>query len=43
MTLAFCPPFDTIEEAVTWFEERGYSRVYLWRGPDGLVRGSGLK
>jgi hypothetical protein len=43
MTLVFCPSFTTVDEALDWFEERAYSRVVLWVGPDGLIRGSGRK
>lgn len=43
MTLVFCPSCATVESALDWFEERGYSHVKLWHGPDGRVRGSGRK
>ncbi len=43
MTCVFCPMFATVEEALTWFEERGITCPVPWRGPDGLVRGSGRK
>ncbi len=43
MTLVYCPSFATVEEALDWYEERGIKSPTLWRGPDGLVRGSGRK
>lgn len=41
MTLVFCPSFKTVEQALDWLLERGYSEVKLWRGPSGDIRGSG--
>lgn len=41
--LVFCPSFETVEEALDWFAERGIRQPVLWRGPDGLIRGSGRK
>ena len=32
----------TAEEALDWFEAQGATSVRLWRGPDGLVRGTGV-
>ncbi len=43
MTLVYCPSFATVAEAIDWFEERGITCPVPWRGPDGLVRGSGVK
>lgn len=43
MILVYCPSFARVEDAVSWFAERGITKPVLWRGPDGLVRGSGRK
>ena len=43
MTLLYCPLCTSVDEALDWFEERGCVDVTLWRGPDGLVRGSGRR
>lgn len=32
--------FPTVEDALTWCEERGGFRVALYRGPDGMIRGT---
>jgi hypothetical protein len=37
-----CPSFATVEESIDWLEARGCTRITLWRGPDGLVRGNGV-
>lgn len=43
MTLMFCPSFTAVEDAIDWFAERGVCSPMLWRGPDGLIRGSGVR
>jgi len=43
MTVIVCPTFDTPTEAVDWLAARGCTTFHLWRGPDGKVRGHGLK
>ena len=40
MTLIFCPSFVRVEDAIDWFDGKGYAAPKLWRGPDGLIRGS---
>lgn len=36
-----CPLAETEDEALDWFEKRGGTDIKLWRGLDGLVRGTG--
>lgn len=43
MTIVICPSFDNVTEAINWLDERGCMSFYLHRGPDGKVRGHGLK
>jgi len=42
MTIIPCPSFTTVEEAVDYLTSRGCTRICLWRGDDGLVRGNGV-
>ena len=42
MSVVVCPLFATVAEALDWFEVRLAVDVRLWRGPDGLIRGSGV-
>jgi hypothetical protein len=43
MTIVVCPSFATVTEAIAYLDDKGCSAFYLWRGPDGLVRGHGTK
>jgi len=43
MTIVVCPTFDSVTEAIEWLDARGCRSFYLHRGPDGKVRGHGLK
>ena len=43
MTIVVCPTFDTVTEAIEWLDERGCVSFHLRRGPDGKIRGHGLK
>jgi hypothetical protein len=37
------PSFETIDQAFAWLEGQGeVVRLMLYRGPDGMVRGSAL-
>ena len=43
MTIVVCPSFPTVSEAIAFLEGNGCTAFYLYRGPDGLVRGHGTK
>ncbi len=43
MEFLYCPSFETVDAALDWFAERGCVDVTLCRGPDNLVRGSGVR
>jgi len=42
VTTYACPLMETIEEAAEWFIAHDCTSWSLWRGPDGLIRGSGV-
>lgn len=41
--IVVCPPFPTVTEAIEYLDGKGCRAFYLWRGPDGTVRGHGTK
>lgn len=41
-TVLVCPAFADADDALNWFHARGVTHPFLWRGDDGLVRGSGV-
>jgi hypothetical protein len=41
--VVLCPPCPTVREAIDYLDGHGCRSFYLWRGPDRLVRGHGLK
>lgn len=43
MTIIVCPSFDNVTDAINWLDAQGCKSFHLWRGPDGKVRGHGLK
>lgn len=43
MTVVVCPSYQTVGEAISFLEGEGCTAFYLYRGPDGLVRGHGTK
>lgn len=43
MTVVVCPSFKSVGDAIDYLERAGCRAFYLWRGPDGLVRGHGTK
>lgn len=43
MTIVICPSFGTVAEAIEFLDRAGCNAFYLYRGPDGLVRGHGTK
>lgn len=40
MTVIRSPGFDTLDELMDWFAERGAVQVVIFRGPDRSWRGS---
>lgn len=42
MKIIPCPSFATVEEAIDYLTARGCTRIVLWTGDDGLVRGNGV-
>ena len=41
--IVFLPAFPTEIEAMEWAFDHGLEEVRVWRGPDGLIRGSGKR
>ena len=41
--VVFLPAFVEEADAIAWAFDRGLEDVRIWRGPDGLVRGSGRR
>lgn len=43
MTVIVCPSFPNVTDAIEYLDRAGCTSFYLWRGPDGMVRGHGTK